>query len=33
MDKKIQPQDVHVAENNDWRWLIAGAFFNKNLFA
>jgi asparagine synthase (glutamine-hydrolysing) len=32
MDKKIQPQDAHAAENFDWRWLTAAAFFEKNLF-
>ena len=33
MDKKIQPQEAHAAENDDWRWLTAAAFFDKDLFA
>ena len=26
LDKKIQPQDVHAADNYDWRYLVAAAF-------
>ena len=31
--KKIQPHEAHAADNEDWRWLIAAAFFNNSLFA
>jgi asparagine synthase (glutamine-hydrolysing) len=24
LQKKIQPQDAHAAENYDWRYLVAG---------
>jgi asparagine synthase (glutamine-hydrolysing) len=33
LNKKIQPQDAHAAENNEWRWLVAAAFVSKDLFA
>ena len=26
LDKKIQPQDVHAADNYDWRYFVAAAF-------
>jgi asparagine synthase (glutamine-hydrolysing) len=25
LHKKIQPQDAHAAENNDWRYLVTAA--------
>ncbi len=33
LNKKIQPQDAHAAENEDWRYLNAAVFLSKNLFA
>ncbi|MFI5155074.1 MAG: asparagine synthase (glutamine-hydrolyzing), partial [Chitinophagales bacterium] len=33
LNKKIQPQDAHAAENKDWRYLNAAFFLSKNLFA
>ena len=28
LDKKIQPQEVHAAENHDWRYLVTAACFS-----
>ena len=32
LNKKIQPQDAHAADNKDWRYLNAAVFLSKNLF-
>jgi len=32
LNKKIQPHDAHAAGNDDWRWLVAAAFFDNTLF-
>jgi asparagine synthase (glutamine-hydrolysing) len=29
LNKKIQPQDAHAAENDDWRYLVAAATLNR----
>jgi asparagine synthase (glutamine-hydrolysing) len=28
LNKKIQPQDAHAAENHDWRYLVTAACLN-----